>query len=141
VTGRDVNPRATRDLPRVLLRLLLTGLVACAVAYAARYGLVERDDLGPLCDGAAPAPVCDLRMLVIRGFLHGVYGGASIVLAALASWRRRAWLAHGAVAAGVFGMVLYDFTWSGVGVLAGALALARLQGQWPQYAEPEQHAR
>jgi hypothetical protein len=131
-------------LPRALTRRLLGAVVTVAVAYglatAIRYGLVERDDLGSYCDVAAPAWWCGVRMLVIRGFLYGVFGYASIALAALASWRRSPWLAYGGLGIGTVGMVLYGFTWSGVGVVASALVLARLQGEWPEHGQSEQHA-
>jgi hypothetical protein len=132
-------------LPRALLRSLLVLVVTVAVAYGfalgLRFGLVERDDLGAYCEVATPAWWCAVRMLVIRGFLHGVYGYASIVLAGLASWRRSAGLAYGGLVVGTLGMVLYDFTWSGVGVVASALVLARLQGEWQEHGEAKQHAR
>jgi glycerol uptake facilitator-like aquaporin len=125
---------------RAFVRIVATVVVAYAIATAIRFGLVERDDLGPICQSAASPWWCDLRMLVIRGFLDDVYGRASLVLAALAIWRRSAVAATLAVAIGTFGMVLYSFTWSGIGLLGGALVLARLQGQWQQHAQSEQHA-
>ena len=126
---------------RAFVRIVATVVVAYAIATAIRFGLVERDDLGSICQSAASPWWCDLRMLVIRGFLDDVYGRASLVLAALAIWRRSAVAATLAVAIGTFGMVLYSFTWSGIGMLGGALVLARLQGQWQQHAQSEQHAR
>ena len=126
---------------RAFVRIVATVIVAYAIATAIRFGLVERDDLGPICQSVASPWWCDLRMLVIRGFLDDVYGRASLVLAALAIWRRSAVAATLAVAIGTFGMVLYSFTWSGIGLLGGALVLARLQGQWQQHAQSEQHAR
>lgn len=111
----------------VVARVAATMAVAYASAAAVRYGLVERDELGLLCDSAAAPWWCGLRLLVIQAFVHGVFGLASVALAALAVWRRSAVAATLAVAVGTFGMVLYGFTWSGVGVLGGALALARLQ--------------
>ena len=132
-------------LPRALLRSLLVLVVTVALAYGfalgLRFGLVERDDLGAYCEVATPAWWCAVRILVIRGFLHGVYGYVSIVLAGLASWRRSAGLAYGGLVVGTLGMVLYDFTWSGVGVVASALVLARLQGEWQEHGEAKQHAR
>lgn len=125
---------------RAFVRIVATVVVAYAIATAIRFGLVERDDLGPICQSVASPWWCDLRMLVIRGFLDDVYGRASLVLAALAIWRRSALAATLAVAIGTFGMVLYSFTWSGIGLLGGALVLARLQGQWQQHAQSEQHA-
>ena len=125
---------------RAFGRIVVTVVVACAVATAVRYGLVERDDLGSICQPAAAPWWCDLRMLVIRGFLNDVYGLSSLLLAAVATWRRSAVVATLAVAVGTFGMVLYGFTWSGVGMLGGAMVLARLQGQWQQHAEAQDHA-
>lgn len=122
------------------VRIVATVVVAYAIATAVRFGLVERDDLGSICQSAASPWWCDLRMLVIRGFLNDVFGRASLVLAALAIWRRSALAATLAVAIGTFGMVLYSFTWSGIGMLGGALVLARLQGQWQQHAQSEQRA-
>lgn len=125
---------------QAFVRIVATVVVAYAIATAIRFSLVERDDLGSICQSAASPWWCDLRMLVIRGFLDDVYGRASLVLAALAIWRRSAVAATLAVAIGTFGMVLYSFTWSGIGLLGGALVLARLQGQWQQHAQSEQHA-
>jgi hypothetical protein len=128
-------------LKRAILLLFLVGGVAFGAATAVRYGLIERDDLGPACEVVTPAWWCHLRMLVIRAFLDGVFGYASLAFALLASWRRRSWLAYAGVVVGTFGMVLYDFTWSGAGVVASALVVARLQGQWQQHRQAEQHAR
>jgi hypothetical protein len=126
---------------RAFARIAVTVIAAYAVAAAVRYGLVERDDLGSICQSAASPWWCDLRMLVIRGFLNDVFGLSSVVLAALALWRRSALAATLVVAIGTFGMVLYGFTWSGIGMLGGAMVLARLQGQWQQHAQTEQRAR
>jgi len=125
---------------RAFVRIVATVVVTYAIATAVRYGLVERDDLGSICQSAASPWWCDLRMLVIRGFLNDVFGRTSLVLAALAIWRRSALAATLAVAIGTFGMVLYSFTWSGIGMLGGALVLARLQGQWQQHAQSQQRA-
>jgi len=130
-----------RHAMRAFAQIVATVVVAYAIATAVRYGLVERDDLGSICQSAASPWWCDLRMLVIRGFLNDAFGRASLVLAALAIWRRSVVAATLAVAIGTFGMVLYSFTWSGIGVLGGALVLARLQGQWQQHAQAEQRAR
>ena len=125
---------------RATLRLFTTVGAAFALATAVRYGLVERDDLGPACAAADAAWPCHLRMLFIHGFVHGVYGYASLACAGLAAWWRAPWLAHAGLVVGTFGMVLYDFAWSGAGVVAAALVLARQQHQWPEHAEPEQQA-
>jgi hypothetical protein len=110
---------------RTVFAFALTLALASGLALGARYGLVERDDLGAACDVADPQWWCRGRMLLIHGFVFGVYGWASIACALLAVVRRSATLALVAIVIGTFGMVLYDFTWAGVGVVGGALALAR----------------
>ncbi len=153
------------SLARAILRLSGTVFAAFALATAVRFGLIERDDLGPACAIATPFWPCDLRMLFIRGFLHGVYGQASLALGLLALLAgRRGSLspgpgspsapavaarlaslsahgfAHAGLVVGTFGMVLYDFTWSGAGVIVSALALARLHGEWSKDGQPKQQA-
>ena len=114
-----------------------TALVAWLVSVLLRDGLVARDDLGALCASAGAPGWCALRQLVILAFINHAFSTASLVFAAVAAWRHSAWAAHVAIAAGVAGLVLWDYRWSVVGVLGGALVLARLQGQWHQDAETE----
>jgi hypothetical protein len=121
-----------RPAAKTIARVAATVAVAYAVGAVVRYGLIEREDLGLICQADGAPWWCDLRLLVIRAFLNQVFGLASVVLAVLAACRRSALAATLAVAIGTFGMVLYGFTWSGIGVLGGALVLARLQGQWQQ---------
>lgn len=117
---------------RAIVRIAAAGGIAYVAAAAVRYGLIEREDLGLLCQGAGPPWWCSVRLLIIQAFLHDVFGLSAVALAALAVWRRSVLAATLAVVVGTVGMVLYGFTWSGVGVLGGALVLARLQGQWQQ---------
>ena len=122
---------------RVLGRVILIGILAFAFAMLLRHGLVERDDVGAACESAGAPAWCALRMLVIRGFLHGIYGLSSLVLTALAAWRRSSRLANLAIALGTLGMVLYDFTWSGAGVIGGVLVRAGLERKRQENAETE----
>jgi glycerol uptake facilitator-like aquaporin len=126
---------------RTLLGLGSVGAVAWLAAAAVRYGLVEREDLGAVCDAAMAPWWCQVRMLVIRAFVHDVFGLASLACAAAALWRRSRRLACAAVAIGVVGMVLYNFTWAGAGVIGGAMVLARLGGPREQHGKAEHHAR
>jgi hypothetical protein len=128
-------------LARAVVALVLVVGVAFGFATAARYGLIERDDLGLACNAASPVGACGLRMLLINAFLLNLYAYASLALATGASWWKSPTLAYLGAAIGTFGMVLYTFTWSGVGVLACALALARVQEHWTEDREPQQHAR
>ncbi len=118
---------------RVVAMIAATVVVAYLVAAAVRYGLIEREDLGLLCDTDAAPWWCSVRLLIIKAFLHDVFGLSSVALAAAAAWRRSRSVAVLAVAIGTIGMVLYGFTWSGIGVLVGALVLARLQDQRQQH--------
>jgi glycerol uptake facilitator-like aquaporin len=127
-------------LPRTIASIFGAVLGACAVAVVVRWGLVERDDLGAVCEAVTAPWWCELRMLVIQAFLNDVFGRASVVLAGVAFWRRSPVAAYLALALGSWGMVLYTFTWSGVGVLGGAMALARLQGQRQENGRAEQEA-
>jgi hypothetical protein len=122
---------------RALARIAIAGIVAYGVAAALRYGLIERDDIGTACESGASSWTCGLRMLVIQAFVHDVFGIASVVAATLAAWRRSAMLAMFAIAMGVAGMVLYSFAWSVIGMLGGALVLARVQCKWQQHGEAE----
>jgi len=122
---------------RALQRVIPAALMGYAIGAALRYGLVEREDLGLLCESLSPPAWCTLRLVVIRAFLLDVFGWSSVVLAALAWWRRSEPAAWGAVAVGTLGMVLYGFTWSGVGVLGGLLLSARLQADRQQHGETE----
>ena len=122
---------------RVLGRVILVGILAFAFAMLLRHGLVERDDVGAACESAGAPAWCALRILVIRGFLHGIYGLSSLVFAALAAWRGSPRLADLAIAVGTLGMVLYDFTWSGAGVIGGVLVRAGLERERQENAEPE----
>jgi hypothetical protein len=115
-----------------LRRIVVVMSLAYAVAALARYGLIEREDLGLLCEGASPPPWCSGRLLIIQAFNYDAFGIGSIVLFGLAVWRRSSRLALTALALGTVGMVLYKFTWSGVGVLGGLLLAGRLQADRDQ---------
>jgi hypothetical protein len=122
---------------RALKRVIPAALVGYAVGAALRYGLIEREDLGLLCEGLDPPAWCGFRLLVIQAFLHDVFAGSSIALAALAWWRRSPAAAWAAIAVGTVGMVLYGFTWSGVGVLGGLLLSGRLEADRQQHGQAE----
>ncbi len=118
-------------------RIAAIALVAFAGATAIRYGLIERDDLGPACDLKDAAWWCSLRMFVIRAFLHQGFSMTSLALAAVAAWRRAAWAAYLAIAIGIAGVVLYDFRGSALGLIGASLVLARITGQRQQDTESQ----
>jgi len=114
-----------------------TALVAWLVAAWLRDGVVARDDLGALCASATAPGWCAFRQLVILAFLNHVFSFGSVALLAFAAWRRSAFAAHAAIAAGIAGLVLWDHGWSAAGVLGGALIAARLQNEREQQAQAE----
>lgn len=118
---------------RTIVWVAATVLVGYAVGAVVRYGLIEREDLGLVCQSQGAPWWCDARLLVIHAFLWQLFGLASVALAAYAAWRRSGPAAVLAVAVGTFGMVLYGFTFAGFGVLGGALVLAHLQGERQQH--------
>jgi hypothetical protein len=135
---RDATPTARALLKGGLValrRIVLVMALAYAVAALLRYGLIEREDLGLVCEGLDPPLWCSARLLIIRAFLLDAFGLASLVLVGAALWRRSSRLALAAVALGTVGMVLYKFTWSGVGVLGGLLLAGRLQADRDQDRE------
>lgn len=140
---RTQPPRTSSrpTLASTLLGLTVVGGGAWVAATWVRYGLIERDDLGPICDAVSSPWWCDARMLLIQAFVHDVFGLASVAGVILALWRRSRALAYLAVAIGVVGMVLYNFTWAGAGVIGGAMVLARHTRPRQQHGETEQHAR
>jgi hypothetical protein len=122
---------------RSLRRVAVVGAVAYGAGALIRYGLIEREDLGLLCESLSPPGWCMARLLVIRAFLLDLFGLTSLGLLAVAGWRRSGALALAAIAIGTVGMVLYGFTWSGVGVLGGLLLAGRLQADRDEHRETE----
>jgi hypothetical protein len=108
------------------LRILIVATLAGVAAFAVRKLFVEPDWIGQLCTSTAAPPWCLLRQGVVLGFARNVYGWASVAGAVVAVLFRSAPLAWFALAAGVFGCVLYRFDPAGAGVLLAALVLARL---------------
>jgi hypothetical protein len=116
-----------RSNASALLHIIAVMLLAYGAAALLRYGLIEREDLGMVCEARNPPLWCSARLLVIYAFIYELFGLTSIALVGLAFWRRSSRLALAALALGTVGMVLYKFTWSGVGVLGGLLLAGRLQ--------------
>ena len=111
----------------MLTRIFLIGVAAWLVAALLRYGLVEYAPAWTRC-AAVDAPWwCVLRAAVLWGIGSRICEIVSLAAAALAALTRFRWFAVIALAAGVAGAVLYRFEFSAVGILAGALLMARAQ--------------
>lgn len=113
--------------PRHLLPWLLPILAGLAAAWL-RYGLIEQPALAELCSAAQPPWWCPLRLTLVLGFLHGVYGYAALAVTALALWRRSATLAALAAACGAFALLLYNVDGGALALLLACLRLVHLQG-------------
>lgn len=113
---------------RDALKILLFAAALAAVLLTVRLRLVEPDEMAAACAASAAPWYCTVRTLAIQGFVHHGYGYVSVA-AALFAWlgssRAGAVLA---LAAGMAGVVLYDFELAAPGLMAGALLLMRRAG-------------
>lgn len=120
---------------RPLLPVLLVVLATAALAWWIRKGLVEPDVIGSLCSASGAPAWCEVRRLVIEGFVRNVYGYVSVLAALLALWRRVEALAWLALVSGLVGCVLYRFEPAGAGLLAAVLILGRLRSVVSEQAQ------
>ncbi|MEN9807193.1 MAG: hypothetical protein RL756_1713 [Pseudomonadota bacterium] len=120
---------------RPLLPVLLVVLATAALAWWVRKGLVEPDAIGSLCSASGAPAWCEVRRLVIEGFVRNVYGYVSVLAALLALWRRVEALAWLALVSGLVGCVLYRFEPAGAGLLAAVLILGRLRSVVSEQAQ------
>jgi hypothetical protein len=110
-------------LPTV--RALCAALAVGALAWWLRKGLIEPDAIGTLCASASAPLWCELRHLVVLGFVHNVYGWFSLGTAVLALSLRSPVFGGMALASGMLGCVLYRFDPAGAGLLLAILMLGR----------------
>jgi len=115
---------------RLTLRTLTPWLLIAAVgglAAVVRFLFIEPAAIGETCEAHATLWWCSLRLLVVQGFLHHIYGVAAVAAAVASLAVRRRWLAMLAAALGVFAMVLYDVELGSFALLVGVLREARLR--------------
>ena len=120
---------------RPSLPVLLVVLATAALAWWVRKGLVEPDVIGSLCRASGGPDWCEVRRLVIQGFVHNVYGWLSVLAALFAFWRRVESLAWLGLVSGLVGCVLYRFEPAGAGLLAAVLILGRLRSVVSEQAQ------
>ena len=99
--------------------MLLFAAVLAGAMQAVRLQLIEPDQVAQGCLRQTQWH-CYVRDIAIQGFVRHLYGPISVIAAVLAWWVGR-WLAVPAMLAGMAGVVLYDFDWSALGLLLGAL--------------------
>jgi hypothetical protein len=104
------------------------GLLAVGLAAAwLRYEWIEPNAMTPLCGGAHPDLGCNIRHLLVLGFLHNVYGISALLATVLAWTSKRCSVAWLAAALGMFALEMYCFQSGGLALLLGSLRLLRLQ--------------
>lgn len=115
---------------RLTLRMLTPWLLIAAaggLAATVRFLFIEPAAIGETCEAHAALWWCSLRLVLVQGFLHHVYGCAAVAVAIASLVARRPWLAVLAAALGVFAMVLYDVELGAFALLVGVLREARLR--------------
>ena len=124
---------------RHALFILLFAAVLAGLMFAVRVLLIEPDEVALACTQLPRLWHCQLRDLLIQGFVRNLYGYVS-VLAMVIGWLSglRVFSVL-AMMAGVAGVVLYDFDLAAVGLLLAALQLMRT-AQWPQASDAKQQA-
>jgi len=124
-------------LPRILAsRPTLTAVLLAAafagIGYFLRYSWVEPEAIGNMCKSAAAVWWCPARTAVIVTTEWNGLGYAATALAALSvfvSPRRAISLAFAAMAVGGAGLVLYNATEAGPGLILALLRLAWIESR------------
>lgn len=108
-----------------VVRALLWGGIAGAIAAAIRYGVIELEFFRSRCD--EPMPLwCLPRQAVIVAADRWMIGGLSLALGLYGLFRpARQGVALAAVIAGAAGLALYDADPASVGLVLGLATLAR----------------
>lgn len=99
--------------------------LSLALAFAARYALVEAPDVARACDAAPWDGLCILRSTLVQGFLGQRIGWFALASGVAATLLRRPWIASLALASGCAGLALYSAGPAAPAVLLGAIALVR----------------
>ena len=105
--------------------LLLVGFGALGYALYIRYLMIEQSTFGLACEAGARTWGCHVRKVMTALFTHTVFGWAALALAALNLLRPSLVLFAAALAAGGFGIVLYNVALSSLAVALLVLSLAR----------------
>ena len=117
---------------------LIALLAGCLLGWAARYFVIEPDQMPALCAAALPPAWCAARELLIDVTFRGTWGLAAVG-AAVAAWVVRGRTAAACAAIGLFagglGLYLYDTGWAASGVLAALLRLPRVSENTPDSRE------
>lgn len=123
-------PRLIRGRP-ALAAVILAALFA-GIGYVLRYGLVEPEAIGNMCKSAEAVWWCPVRTgLIVATEWNGLgYAATACALLTLALPRRKTViLAFVAMAIGGAGLVLYNATEAGPGMILALLRLAWIESR------------
>ncbi|HKO87150.1 MAG TPA: hypothetical protein VJU83_01385 [Burkholderiales bacterium] len=111
---------------RFYLRIWTPALAALLLALVARYAFIQPAPIGALCASAMTPWWCGLRQALIMTFATQGLGFAALILGVLAVFSRSRRVSLLGVCVGLFGLVLYCYEMSAVGLTLSVLTLARV---------------
>lgn len=126
----DSLPLPTFAAKRPALTAVILTVVFAGIGYFLRYSWVEPEAIGNMCKSAAAVWWCPARTALIVTTEWNGLGYAATLLAILslfAARRRSMSLAIAAMAVGGMGLVLYNATEAGPGLILALLRLAWLE--------------
>src|ERR687891_1674057 len=104
-----------REMPRLFVPtarqtnvLLIVGFLSLGYALYLRYLVIEQSTVGLACDAGLETWLCRTRTIVTTLFRHSVFGIAALAAAGLNLIRPSVMLLALGLAAGGFGIVLYN---------------------------------
>lgn len=109
------------------LHILLVALITAAITYAVRTLIIEPRVMHEQCvlQKEAFSALCAVRQALVMGFVLNLYSIASLALGLAGLGLRARKCAWAAIVMGVIGALLYRIEFAALGLLCGALALAR----------------
>lgn len=126
----DSLPLPTFAAKRPALTAVILTVVFAGIGYFLRYSWVEPEAIGNMCKSAAAVWWCPARTaLIVTTEWNGLgYAATLLAILSLFTARRRSMsLAIAAMAVGGMGLVLYNATEAGPGLILALLRLAWLE--------------
>jgi hypothetical protein len=105
--------------------LLIVGFASVGYALYLRYFAIEQASVGLACQAGLQTWLCSTRTVMTALFTNGIFGGVTIAAAVLNLLRPSLVLFTIALAAGGFGIVLYNVSMSSLAAALLILSLAR----------------
>ena len=118
-------PRLFLPTSRQLNLLLIVGFLSVGYALYLRYLVIEQSTVGLACEAGLRTWLCFTRKTVIALFNHSAFGIGALVAALINLVRPSIMLLALGLAAGGFGIVLYNLGLSALALPLFILSLAR----------------